>query len=183
MPVELQQRRRGRWRTAIAWGVGLVAVAAALRGLPGYGPSVVWWAVAYRYPDQPGVTTAELARWLAGPAPTRPRLLDARTAEEFAVSHLRGAQRLSGSPEDSAGSGTDERPTVVYCSLGVRSAVAVSALRAAGAPRVYNLRGGIFQWANEGRPVFRTGRPALVVHPYDSLTGWLLEPAVRPRGQ
>ena len=46
---------------------------------------------------------------------------------------------------------------------------------AAGFEHVYNLEGGIFQWANEGRALYRAGEPAEKVHPYNRTWGRLLD--------
>ncbi len=42
-----------------------------------------------------------------------------------------------------------------------------------------NLKGSIFQWANEGRPVVRDGEPVREVHPYDAVWGRLLDRDLR----
>ena len=67
-----------------------------------------------------------------------------------------------------------EAPIVVYCSVGYRSAGVAQALRRQGFKDVVNLKGSIFRWANEGRPVFRSGRMVAAVHPYDASWGTLL---------
>jgi rhodanese-related sulfurtransferase len=129
-----------------------------------------------KFPGVPGLSTAELADWLATDRPP-PRLLDARTPGEFAVSHLAGA-RLAPTAEDAlqllAGARRDD-PIVIYCSVGYRSAAIVERLVAAGFTRVQNLDGSLFQWANEGRPVYRDGRVVEEVHPYDEKWGVLLD--------
>ena len=38
--------------------------------------------------------------------------------------------------------------------------------------RVQNLGSSLFQWANEGHPLYRGDKVAQVVHPYDSKWGW-----------
>jgi 3-mercaptopyruvate sulfurtransferase SseA len=65
---------------------------------------------------------------------------------------------------------------VVYSSAGYRGARVAEWLRNLGYTSVVNLAGGIFKWANEGRPLFRQeGRPAALVHPYDQRWGMLLD--------
>lgn len=44
-------------------------------------------------------------------------------------------------------------PVVFYCAQGVRSAVACEVAAAVGVSRVYNLEGGIQDWAARGLPV------------------------------
>jgi 3-mercaptopyruvate sulfurtransferase SseA len=63
----------------------------------------------------------------------------------------------------------------VYCSVGWRSAIAARELVRRGARDVRNLEGGIFQWANEGRPVYRSARVVREVHPFDRLWAVFLD--------
>lgn len=46
-----------------------------------------------------------------------------------------------------------DRPVVLYCHTGARSAQGCSFLAARGFDNVYNLRGGILGWAQSGQPV------------------------------
>ncbi len=124
---------------------------------------------------------AELARWREDPGRSSPVVLDARTPEEYGVSHLAGALRiepykpllrpLRGVPKDTA--------IVVYSSAGYRGARVASWLVGQGYTNVTNLEGGIFRWADEGRPVFRNDRPVTEVHPYNPKWGLLLESKYR----
>ena len=128
------------------------------------------------YPAVPTITTDSLAGRLADTTKVRPVLLDARTPAEYGVSHLRGARRVD--PTATQFPGLDslarDRPIVVYCSVGYRSARIASRLRAHGFPNVANLEGSIFRWANEGRPVVRGDSVVRTVHPYDATWGRLL---------
>jgi rhodanese-related sulfurtransferase len=136
--------------------------------------------IRHDFPDVPQVTTEELARQLREPGDRRPLLLDVRTEAEFSVSHLNGARRIEpGSSAAAVGSVDKTRPIVTYCSVGYRSAAFAEELRHAGYSEVRNLDGSIFQWANEGRPLFRDGRQVRMVHPYDSRWGALLKPEYR----
>lgn len=137
-------------------------------------------------PEVASLSTDRLAAWLEdGP---QPLLLDARTPEEYAVSHLRGAVRVDpeASPEALAGEvatlrGADgDTPVVAYCSVGIRSARVADRLRRAGFDAVYNLDGSIFRWASEGRPVVRDGEPVSEVHPYNAVWGLLLPHDLHP---
>jgi rhodanese-related sulfurtransferase len=138
-----------------------------------------------RFPTVTSLSSARLAAWLDG-AP-RPLLLDARTDEEYAVSHLPGATRID--PDASPGSLTAQvtalrgldgaRPVVIYCSVGYRSARAAARLQRAGFGGVYNLDGSIFRWAAEGRPVVRDGERVREVHPYNAAWGLLLPRRLR----
>ena len=80
-------------------------------------------------------------------------LVDVRTPEEFAGGHIAGSaninveelsQRLSEVPKD--------KPVVLYCRSGNRSAKAAQILAEAGYTEVYDL-GGIQTWTEQGYPV------------------------------
>jgi len=134
-----------------------------------------------KFPAGRWVTVTELDRWRQDPGRAQPVLLDARTQEEYAVSHLQGAVRidpyrpslrpLRGFPKDTA--------IVVYSSVGYRGARVADFLARQGYTQVFNLEGGEFRWANAGRPVFRQDRPTAAVHPYNPTWGLLLESQYR----
>lgn len=132
--------------------------------------------IAANYPDVPTITTDSLSNRLADSSRRQPLLLDTRSPEEYAVSHLPGAWRVD--PEGTSFPELDavprDTPIVVYCSVGYRSARVSSRLQKNGFTQVANLEGSIFQWANEGRPVFRDGVRVEAVHPYDRTWGTLL---------
>jgi len=87
-----------------------------------------------------------------------PMLLDARELEEFEVSHLDHALWVGYTDfnvETVQEMVPDKTtPLVVYCSLGVRSEEIGKQLKKAGYTNVKNLYGGIFEWKNQGRPVY-----------------------------
>ncbi|NEQ28665.1 MAG: rhodanese-like domain-containing protein, partial [Microcoleus sp. SIO2G3] len=72
-----------------------------------------------------------------------------------------------------------DMPIVAYCSVGWRSSRVVDRLQQASYTNAFNLEGSIFQWANEGRPVFQNGERVQQVHPYSRLWGQLLKPNLR----
>ena len=120
------------------------------------------------------VPPATLAAELNGPA--APLLLDVRTPAEFQVSHLRGAQFVSyDSMATERFAGIDRRrPVVVYCSVGGRSERLGERLHALGFGQVRNLYGGLFEWVNEGYPVYNANGATENVHPYSALwSPWL----------
>ena len=131
-------------------------------------------AIRSDYPTVKHVSTEELAYWLQQGDPVV--LIDARKHEEYVVSHLAGAKRASNVEEVLATLEeiTLNSPVVVYCSVGYRSSALVQDIEGLGFTEVFNLEGSIFQWANEGRPVYRDGMKVEVVHPYDSEWGKLL---------
>jgi rhodanese-related sulfurtransferase len=128
------------------------------------------------------ITTAELAQRLAQrlehSEASQPIILDARSQEEYTVSHLAGAQRVESalaSLKQTLAGVSKDMPIVVYCSVGYRSAKVAQQLQQADFSQVFNLEGGLFQWANEKRPLVHDGQPTQSVHPYNALWGMLLQ--------
>lgn len=139
--------------------------------------SGVLTAIEAQYPDVQRVTTDSLASWMEADTVRQPLLLDARSSEEFAVSHLKGAVRIDPDTGDFTvlDSLDKDARIVAYCSVGYRSSELASRLKAVGFSNVVNLEGSIFRWANEGRPVYRAEKPVREVHPYNAAWGRLLK--------
>ena len=74
-------------------------------------------------------------------------LLDVRTPQEFATGHIQGAINIPVQDLDRrmAEVGAKDRPVVVYCRSGQRSARAARMLKAAGHQTVHDL-GSIGRW-------------------------------------
>jgi len=124
-------------------------------------------AIARRaYPAVPQLGTGELAGWIAAGRKDW-LLIDVRSAAEFAVSHLEGAVR-AGTAKEIERAVRERRPerTVLYCAVGFRSSRLAHLVQKRGVGALANLEGSIFQWANEGRPLFRGSEPARQVHPF-----------------
>ena len=128
----------------------------------------------------PDISSAELARRIA--AGERILLFDVREPVEYAQSRIPGALRVP--PEATAAAVLAEHgarmvgaTVVLYCAVGWRSGLMLQVIRqaAAEAPAAsfLNLRGGIFRWHAEGRPL-EFGPGAAGVHPFDSAWGRLL---------
>ena len=97
------------------------------------------------------------------------------------MSHLRDARHLNASNPDIEALAIPPGATVVvYCSIGYRSATIIEKLGRAGIQNVYNLEGGLFDWANQGRPVYRGGQRVDEVHPFNRIWGLLLRKNLRP---
>jgi rhodanese-related sulfurtransferase len=178
-------------RSLLLVAVAIAAIAFAVvrarsRGADVPAAALAWPAVhrlvESRFPGVRRISTADLAAWVDDPSRPPPLLLDVRTADEYAVSHLAGAVRVEpgADPGPALAGVPHDRPIVTYCSVGLRSARMADTLTRRGWTDVRNLRGSIFTWANEGRPVVRDGRPVRVVHPYDAVWGTLLAPALHP---
>ncbi len=176
-PIAGKRRSLSR-RVAGALVVVAVGASATLLGAP-RALDAVRWLVARSFSDVLRIEAENLARLIDASSVA---LLDARTPEEFAVSHLCGAVRVDPQRPDLSLRGVDRAlPIVVYCSVGYRSARVARALLAAGHRDVRNLDGGVFAWVNDGRPVYRGDRVVAEVHPYDAWWGLLLRGARRVR--
>ena len=108
-------------------------------------------------------------------------LLDVRSPEEFAVSQLKGAISVPTEKAVSKQVETLQKDAliVVYCSVGLRSAVTAQALQKRGYRNVFNLEGSLFEWANTGLPVYRGDMKVDRVHPFDRKWGELLNASLR----
>ena len=127
------------------------------------------------FPSVSQLGTDTLEEWLQQ-ANLSLLLVDVRSSEEFAVSHLRGAVNLQTAGQI-AGAVNERKPAkaILYCSVGFRSSRLARALTRQGLRDVMNLEGSIFQWANEGRPVYRGDVPVRQVHPYGKRWAGLLK--------
>ncbi len=115
-------------------------------------------------------------------------ILDVREPDEFAVSHLQGAQQVDPAMSAEAfmqsyGEQVRGKTLVFYCSIGWRSSELAErlspALRSAGAVQIHNLRGGIFRWHNEQRPLVNAKGATDWVHPYSPDWSGLVERQAR----
>ena len=184
----------GRWQRihrsvgGVRWLIGglvLVCVVVGLGFVVWNGRSLAFHLIqevtARKFPATEWLDRDEFAGWRADSSRVQPVVLDARSPAEYALSHLRGAVRID--PREpslkSVAAFPRDTPVVVYCRVGYRGARVASWLRRQGFRTVYDLAGGLFAWADEGRPLEADGRPATQVHPYSTSWGKLLAPAVR----
>ena len=82
--------------------------------------------------------------------------LDVRTPAEFAEGYIEGARLIdfqSGNFENEISSLDKNATYAVYCRSGNRSGQAVKVMHDAGFHNVYNLNGGVIDWANAGLPL------------------------------
>ncbi len=85
-------------------------------------------------------------------------VLDVREANEFSSGHIANAKHIPlGQLSDSAKTleKYKERPIVVNCRSGSRSAMACSTLSKLGFTKVYNLKGGILAWQQAQMPTVK----------------------------
>lgn len=81
-------------------------------------------------------------------------VLDVREPGEYGTGHILAAKNVPVARLEAAELGKrKDRPLIVYCDGGERSAKAAAALKRLGFTRVVNLSGGLAAWAQAGLPV------------------------------
>ena len=141
-----------------------------------HGPPQDWPKLAREIRERfPGVSQLDLETYEREHA-ERALLVDVRSDEEFAVSHIAGAVHAQ-TPEAVAAAlrASHKSELVLYCSVGWRSSDMAERVSGLVDVPVHNLEGSIFAWANSGRPVVRDGAVVQEVHPYDENWGRLLD--------
>ena len=99
------------------WGIGVAAVAIFTIAVAGYRP-LDWFFVKRtlrgKFHDVDWITTQQLAEWLGNKERPAPVLLDVRTPEEWAVSHLANARRVDpkATAQETAGELPKDTPIV-----------------------------------------------------------------------
>ena len=109
--------------------------------------------------------------------------LDAREIAEYKVSHIKEAIHVGYDDFDLKTVKDISKNTtiVIYCSVGYRSGKIGKKLREAGFTSVFNLWGGLFDWANNGNEVYKNGKKVTTVHPYNKNWGKWLKPELRSK--
>lgn len=182
MPQAKSPRKRFTKRTIVVLVLLLSLVTGFVwDGCP-LGALVLRQAVALKFRDVRRVTPAELVAWMRDPNRPPPLLVDARPADQYALSHVDGAVNLDPAQPDLSPLDNVRRdnPVVAYDGPGVMGAAMVKALTAAGFTRVSNLDGGLFRWVNEGHPVVNNDGTATKVSPMSWRWGRLLKARYRP---
>ena len=100
------------------------------------------------------IDTAELDQWLSMDDKNSVKLVDIRTPMEVAQGAIPGHKHIPMHMLPNQMSELEgHQKVVLYCRSGARSAQATAFFNQNGMDHVYNLRGGIIAWANEGRAV------------------------------
>lgn len=97
-------------------------------------------------------------------------LLDTRELEEFNVSHIKNARHVGYFWFDmrKVYDIPFNAKIVLYCSVGVRSEKIARKLLDAGYKNVFNLYGSLFEWVNQGNPVYtNNGVQTSEIHTYN----------------
>jgi len=163
------------------WGPCLAAASMVITAACAPPPELDWDGakelIRAEYPTIDQVSTADLVELLSSADGKDLILLDVRSPDEYAVSHLRGAQLTPSerSALDVLRGAAKDRLIVVYCSVGYRSASMTQRLMARGYTNVHSLEGGLFEWANDDLPRYRDGEQVQAVHPFDTEWGRFLK--------
>ncbi len=81
-------------------------------------------------------------------------VVDVRNQSEWEEGHIPGARHIMlGYLGEKTADIPGDKPVLVQCRTGVRSAIGASILRGKGVPGVVNLLGGIRDWETAGLPV------------------------------
>ena len=84
------------------------------------------------------------------------QIIDVRTTEEFSDGHIVNAVNMDVTSDDfeaKIASLDKEKPVMVYCKSGGRSAKAAAILRDNGFKQVYDLDGGMIGWNAASKPI------------------------------
>jgi rhodanese-related sulfurtransferase len=106
-------------------------------------------------------------------ASPNPQLLDARTAEEYKLNHIKGALNVSLANEIELQQQINKldknKPVFVYSINNGRSGQLAKKLKEQQFKEVYELPGGISKWVGAGRPVESTVGKGLTLAEYQAL--------------
>ena len=133
--------------------------------------------IQVEYPTIEHISIEQLREKLSATSEQLPLLLDVREPDEYSVSQIHGAKLTPTIERAMAVLDKQEknRITILYCSVGYRSAFLAKQLQQHGYKHIYNLEGSIFEWANNGYPVYQGDKQVSVVHPYNFWWGRLLD--------
>ena len=102
--------------------------------------------------------------------PTQTIILDAREKNEYDISHIPNATHCGYNQFDIQKWQhlAKNQAIVVYCSIGYRSEKIGEKLQKEGFTNVKNLYGSIFEWVNQGNPVYdMVGKQTNKIHGYN----------------
>ncbi len=80
------------------------------------------------------------------------QLIDVRTPEEYdeyRVAHSQNIDFQSPTFDEDIAKLDKEKPVILYCKTGNRSAICAKKLKAAGFKKIYDLKGGISKWKHD----------------------------------
>jgi rhodanese-related sulfurtransferase len=105
-----------------------------------------------------GVQVLDVAKYEKKMAQPDVQLVDVRTPEEFSEGHLENAVNIDVTADDfdvKVASLDKDKPVMVYCKSGGRSARASARLKELGFKNITDLEGGITNWKSENKPTVK----------------------------
>lgn len=105
-----------------------------------------------------GVQVLDVAKYEKNMAQPDVQLVDVRTPEEYSEGHLENAINIDVTADDfdaKVASLDMEKPVMVYCKSGGRSAKASARLKELGFKNITDLEGGITNWKSENKPTVK----------------------------
>ena len=105
-----------------------------------------------------GVQVLDVAKYEKNMTQPDVQLVDVRTPEEFSEGHIENAVNIDFMADDfdaKVASLDKEKPVMVYCKSGGRSAKASARLKELGFKSITDLEGGITNWKSENKPVVK----------------------------
>jgi len=106
--------------------------------------------------DQEGISVVDSNKFEQQMKESSSQIVDVRTPEEFKEGHITNAVNMNVTGDDfekQIESLDKEKPVMVYCKSGGRSARAASILKEKGFKNVYDLDGGIIGWNKANKPI------------------------------
>lgn len=106
--------------------------------------------------QQEGVSVVDSNKFEEQMKESSSQIVDVRTPEEFSAGHITNAVNMDVTAdgfEQQIESLDKEKPVMVYCKSGGRSARAASILKEKGFKNVYDLDGGIIGWEEAKKPI------------------------------
>jgi len=105
-----------------------------------------------------GVQVLDVATYEKKMAEPEVQLVDVRTPEEFNEGHIENAVNINFMSDDfdaNVANLDKEKPVMVYCKAGGRSAKAAARLKELGFKAITDLEGGISNWTSENKPTVK----------------------------
>jgi rhodanese-related sulfurtransferase len=145
--VKADSKRITRWLGGAALTLALLAPFAGSPYASRHGTVDVASLARMVAREEDHVTALELAQWIKDRRPGL-RIIDVRSAEEYAAYHVPRAEHITLDSLAAAPFRKDET-IVLYSEGGAHAAQAWVFLRALGYERVFFLRGGVYEWLEQ----------------------------------
>ncbi|WP_445720019.1 rhodanese-like domain-containing protein [Flavobacterium sp.] len=105
-----------------------------------------------------GVQVLDVATYEKKISEPEVQLVDVRTPEEFNEGHIENAVNINFMSDDfdaNVANLDKEKPVMVYCKAGGRSAKAAARLKELGFKAITDLEGGISNWTSDNKPTVK----------------------------